>query len=222
VYTYSLTPAQEFEDRGIQFTKFGVPAAEVDSLRSTITDMWLEGPGGWVYEWSKLAADYSAKGDHTMASLVYGFARFPCIADQQRVDAQNNQIAEFLKASPTFPIRFERRMITVPYAGKTVDVPVHMYSTTGDYKSVPAHVTSGGVDTYKIDFHASYITQAQVTGATIIASTSQGRPNFDKFRSGGQATKSSWVSSMRPGRSGTARSPTARFRSAETLPHSLG
>lgn len=169
MYKYALTPAQEFEDRGIQFTKFGVPATEVDRLRSTITDMWLEGPGGWVYEWSKLAADYAAKGDHTMASLVYGFARFPCIADQQRVDAQNNQIGEFLKAAPTFPIHFERRIITVPYGGKTVDVPVHIYSATGDYESVPAHLTSGGVDTFKIDFHASYITQAQVTGATIIA-----------------------------------------------------
>jgi len=169
MYQYPFTPAQEFEDRGIQFTKFGVPAGEVDRLRSTITDMWLEGPGGWVYEWSKLAADYSAKGDHTMASLVYGFAKFPCIADPQRVEALNNQVAEFLKAAPTFPVHFERRMIAVPYAGKTVDVPVHIYSKTGDYASAPVLLTSGGVDTYKLDFHASYVTQAQTTGATIIA-----------------------------------------------------
>ena len=60
MYTYPFTPAEEWEDRGVQFVNFGVPQATVDMLKSKITDMWIDGPGGWVYEWSAIAADYAA------------------------------------------------------------------------------------------------------------------------------------------------------------------
>ena len=89
-----------------------------------------QGAGGWVYEWSAIAADYAAKSDHTMASLVYGFAKFPTVCDQQRVVALQKQVDEFIKAAPTFPVHFERRTMTLPYAGSTVDFPVHVYPPT--------------------------------------------------------------------------------------------
>jgi len=113
-------------------------------------------------------------------------------------------------------------MIAVPYAGKTVDVPVHIYSKTGDHASAPVLLTSGGVDTYKLDFHASYVTQAQVTGATIIAFDMPGTAELRQVPLRGPADEVVLVSSRRPRRSGTARSATARFRSAGTSPRSLG
>jgi esterase FrsA len=49
-YTYAIETEAMFEDRAAQFEAFGVPAADVDRMRSTITDMWLDGPGGWAFE----------------------------------------------------------------------------------------------------------------------------------------------------------------------------
>lgn len=169
MYTYPFTPAEEWEDRGVQFVNFGVPQATVDTLKSKITDMWIEGAGGWVYEWSAIAADYAAKSDHTMASLVYGFAKFPTVCDQQRVVALQKQVDEFIKAAPTFPVHFERRTMTLPYAGSTVDFPVHIYSADANYAERPVMLMSGGVDTFKIEFHQSYIAAVQQLGATVVA-----------------------------------------------------
>jgi hypothetical protein len=46
-YTYDLSPAASFEDRSSQFIAFGIPKADVDTLRATIKDMWADAPGGW-------------------------------------------------------------------------------------------------------------------------------------------------------------------------------
>ncbi|HEY3831227.1 MAG TPA: hypothetical protein VGO03_02950 [Acidimicrobiia bacterium] len=113
---------------------FGVPAVDVERMRSTITDMWLDGPGGWVYEWSALGREYAEKGEHYLASLVYGCAKFPCLAHEPRAVALTKQVEEFLAASATFPLHFERRVLDVPYRGAHVEVPVHIYSATGEYE----------------------------------------------------------------------------------------
>ena len=38
-YTYDLHPEASFEDRYSQFIAFGIPKADVDTLRATIKDM---------------------------------------------------------------------------------------------------------------------------------------------------------------------------------------
>ena len=38
-YTYDLSPDASFEDRYSQFIAFGIPKADVDTLRATIKDM---------------------------------------------------------------------------------------------------------------------------------------------------------------------------------------
>jgi esterase FrsA len=169
MYTYPIESEAMFEDRAGQFIGFGVPAADVQRMRETIVDMWRIGPRGWVYEWSQLAASYAAKGDHYLASLLYGCAKFPCIADPQRKVALGKQVEEYLAASPTFPVRFERRILTVPYQGATVDVPVHIYTTAEDYARLPVIVTSGGVDTWKMDIHSMLLATATHGGATVLA-----------------------------------------------------
>ncbi len=83
-YTYPIETEAMFDDRADQFVAFGIPAGDVDRMRSNITDMWLDAPGGWVYEWSILGAEYAEKGQHYLASLVYGCAKFPCLAHEPR------------------------------------------------------------------------------------------------------------------------------------------
>jgi hypothetical protein len=62
-YTYDLRPEASFEDRYSQFIAFGVPKADVDTLRATIKDMWADAPGGWSYEWSAFARKYLEAGN---------------------------------------------------------------------------------------------------------------------------------------------------------------
>lgn len=72
MYTYDIDAAAMFDDRTDQFAKFGVPLEDIERVRSAVDDMWADAPGGWVYEWSRVARDYAERGDHRMASLVYG------------------------------------------------------------------------------------------------------------------------------------------------------
>src|ERR1700728_5435566 len=168
-YTYPIEPEAMFEDRAAQFVAFGVPAADVERMRSAIQDMWSDGPGGWVPEWSALAAGYAEKGDHYLASLLYGCAKFPCLADAQRSAALARQVEEYVAASPSFPVRFERRLLSVPYLGATVEVPVHIYSASDDYTSSPMLLISGGVDTWKMDIHRMCVSAATPSGGTVVA-----------------------------------------------------
>jgi esterase FrsA len=87
-YTYKISPAAQFEDRYSQFISSGLPKADVDTLRATITDMWADAPGGWSYEWSTFARKYLEAGNPLLASLAYGFAKFPCPANDARLKAQ--------------------------------------------------------------------------------------------------------------------------------------
>jgi esterase FrsA len=168
-YTYPIEPEAMFEDRAGQFIAFGVPGADVGRMRSAITDMWSDGPGGWVPEWSALAAEYAGRGDHYLASLLYGCAKFPCLADAQRGVALARQVEEYVAASLSFPVRFERRLLSVPYLGAKIEVPVHLYSTGDDYTSSPVLLISGGVDTWKMDIHRMCVSAATHSGATVAA-----------------------------------------------------
>jgi len=74
-----------FEDRAQQFEKFGIPCDDIARVRAAVTDMWADAPGGWVYEWSKLAQDYDDSGDRATAATAYGFETFPCLNSPARV-----------------------------------------------------------------------------------------------------------------------------------------
>ena len=167
-YTYDLSPAASFEDRYSQFVSFGIPKADVDTLRATIKDMWADAPGGWSYEWSAFARKYLETRNPLLASFAYGFAIFPCLANDARRKAQQNQLECYLKAAPSFPVKFERRILAIPYQGGTVSTPVHLFSVTGQYASAPVPIYTGGVDTYKMGLHAVYVTLAQRLGITIL------------------------------------------------------
>jgi pimeloyl-ACP methyl ester carboxylesterase len=67
VLFYELSPAAYFEDRYSQFVSFGIPKADVDTLRATIKDMWADAPGGWPFEWSSFAPKYLQAGNPLLA-----------------------------------------------------------------------------------------------------------------------------------------------------------
>jgi esterase FrsA len=158
-----------FEDRFEQFVTLGIPRADVTTMRGAIADMWADAPGGWVYEWSKLAERYGAAGQAFLASLAYGCAKFPCLANEPKRTALGRQVEAYLAAAPGFPVKFERRLIELPYAAGTASLPVHLYSVTGQYSQAPVLLLNGGVDTWKMDFHGMCVAFAQKLGVTVAA-----------------------------------------------------
>jgi esterase FrsA len=169
MYTYQIDAAAMFEDRTDQFAKFGVPLSYIERIRAAVTDMWADAPDGWVYEWSKVANEYADRGEHRMASLVYGCAKFPCLTDEARVTAMQHQLEQFELAAKDFPVDFERRVIAVPYRNGSVEVPVHLYSADGNYAARPVLIASGGVDTWKMDIHPWWVGFTQGAGVTTLA-----------------------------------------------------
>lgn len=169
MYTYEIDPQAMFTDRYAQFVKFGIPSDDVDGVRAATTDMWSDGPGGWVYEWSKLAQSYADSGDHPLAATAYGFAKFPCLNSAARVRAMDNQLAQYELAAEHFPVRFERRTIEISHRGGTITIPVHLYSSDGEYASRPVLIASGGVDTFKMDFHPWCLAFTVNAGVTTLA-----------------------------------------------------
>ena len=169
MYTYDIDAAAMFEDRTHQFVKFGIPLDDIEGVRAAVTDMWADTPGGWVYEWSRLAEKYAERGEHRIASLVYGCAKFPCLTDPARLTAMQHQLEQFELAAKDFPVAFERRIITVPYRGGDVEVPVHLYSADGEYAGRPVLIASGGVDTWKMDIHPWWVGFTQGAAATTLA-----------------------------------------------------
>jgi esterase FrsA len=103
-YTYDLRPEASFEDRYSQFIGFGIPKADVGTMRTTIKDMWADAPGGWSYEWSEFARKYLEAGNPLLPSFAYGFAIFPCLANDARRKAQQislNATSRRHRASPS-------------------------------------------------------------------------------------------------------------------------
>ena len=128
-YTFPITPHAMFEDRFEQFAALGLPRTEVEEMRSAITDMWSDAPGGWVFEWSRLALRHWETQQPYMAAVAYGWAKFPCLANNARRQALADQVTAYLAAAPGFPVKFERRIVATPFAGGTAKLPVHLYSS---------------------------------------------------------------------------------------------
>ena len=104
-----------------------------------------------------------------MASLIYGCAKFPCLTDPARVTAAQHQLEQFELAAKDFPVAFERRIISVPYRGTSVEIAVHLYSAEGVYAGRPVLIASGGVDTWKMDIHPWWVGFTQGAGVTTMA-----------------------------------------------------
>ncbi|HEX3743318.1 MAG TPA: alpha/beta fold hydrolase [Bryobacteraceae bacterium] len=168
-YEYVIDAKAMFEDRFTEFVTLGIPKTEVMEMQSIITDMWADAPGGWVYEWSRLAQKHAQAHEMFLASLAYGCAKFPCLANDARRVALNKQLETYLAAAPGFSVKFERRLIDVPFKGAKVTVPAHLYGAMDQYSKEPVLVFSGGVDTWKMDCHGLCVALAQHLPVTVLA-----------------------------------------------------
>ena len=81
----------------------GIAPADLDGVRMRIVDMWADAPGGWVFEWSRLARRYAESGQPDLAAVAFGWAKFPTLATPAMRTALENQLEQYLRAAPDFP-----------------------------------------------------------------------------------------------------------------------
>ncbi len=168
-YEFPVDTADLYGERRPQFVNQGLPAAGLDQAASRITQMWADEPGGWVYEFSALAARYANDGQHYQAALAYGVARFPVLANESKRRALALQVEQYTKAAPDFGVHFERRILDLPYRGTTTQVPVHLLSPTADLTQTPVVIASGGIDSWKMDIHAIVTPFVRGANVTVMA-----------------------------------------------------
>jgi esterase FrsA len=158
-----------FGERYPQMVNTGLPAPDVDAVRASINEMWSDAPGGWVYEWSALAARYAGEGSHQLAALAYGWAKFPTLADDSKRGALQSQLEQYLLAAPDFGVDFQRRVLNVPYRGAATPVPVHVFAAPDLPADAPVLLASGGVDSWKMDMHGMFVLAAATAGVRVVA-----------------------------------------------------
>jgi esterase FrsA len=168
-YEWPLDPQDLFGERYRQMTHMGLPAEDVDAVRSAIADMWADAPGGWVYEWSRLAASYAETGAHQQAALAYGWAKFPTLADVPKRVAHAKQLEQYLLAAPGFGVDFRREVLDPPYRGDTTEAPVHLFAPFDLPDDSPVVLISGGVDSWKMDVHMACVVLAAQLRARVLA-----------------------------------------------------
>src|ERR1700754_3355342 len=168
-YQWPLDAQELFGERYPQMVNTGLPARDVDAVRAAITDMWPDAPGGWVYEWSKLAASYAGAGSHQQAALAYGWAKFPVLADESKRAALAKQLEQYQLAAPGFGAQFERRVLQLPYRGGATSAPVHLLPPFDHSADGPVVIASGGVDSWKMDRHGLMVMLALGLGVRVLA-----------------------------------------------------
>jgi esterase FrsA len=168
-YEYPVDVKSLWSERAPQFVQLGIPQEQVDHLVEVVDDMWADRPGGWCFEWSRLAAGYAEAGQAGLATLAYGGARFPCLADQAKATAHRHQLEQYTLAAKDFPVSFERRTVTTRYEGKVVEVPVHILAEPGADQDTPVLVVTGGIDTWKMDLHSMWVAYALGAHLRIVA-----------------------------------------------------
>jgi esterase FrsA len=166
-YRWNVDAQDLFGERYRQIVGSGLPVGDVDAVRAAVTDMWADAPGGWVYEWSRLAAGYAERRQHLLAAQAYGWAKFPALADEAKRTASSLQLEQYTRAAPDFAVGFERLKIRVPYRDGTTDVTYHLLTPPG--WAGPVLMASGGVDTWKVDLHAFFENLALRTGMAVLA-----------------------------------------------------
>jgi esterase FrsA len=168
-YQWPLDPQGLFTERYAQMLHTGLPVDDVDAVCAAIAEMWTDAPGGWVYEWSKLAAGYTAGRRHDLAALAYGWAKFPTLADDAKRTAFARQIEQYERAAAGFPVTLERRVLDLAYQGATTRAPVHLLGAPDLPVDAPVLIASGGVDTWKMDLHLLLVAFALQSGARVLA-----------------------------------------------------
>jgi esterase FrsA len=93
-YEWPLDPRNLCTERYPQMLSI-LPKADVDEIRTKISDVWADQPGGWVYQWSCLAERYAQAADHYKSSLAYGWAKFPVLADEPKRQAIKHQLEHY-------------------------------------------------------------------------------------------------------------------------------
>ncbi|MGW3286115.1 alpha/beta hydrolase [Streptomyces sp. NPDC001002] len=167
-YQWPLDASELFGERYPQMVNTGLPAADVDAVRAAVTEMWADAPGGWVHEWSKLAAAYADAGSHEKAALAYGWAKFPTLADESKRVALAKQLEQYRLAAPGFGARFDRYVLELPYRGGTTSTPVHLFTPFDLPADRPVVLASGGVDSWKMDVHGLMVLLATQLRARVL------------------------------------------------------
>ncbi len=168
-YTFPLEPAAAFAERGAQFAAFGIPGSDLREAAGAITDMWADRPGGWCHEWSRIGDRHAAAGEPWLASLSYGAARYPVLADASKATAMRHQIEQYLASADGFPVTLDRRIVTSHHRGQVVEVPVHVLASPHATGDTPVLLASGGVDTWKTDLHAVWVALVLGAGVRVVA-----------------------------------------------------
>jgi esterase FrsA len=168
-YQWPLNSRELFAERAEQFIALGLPRGDVEAVRGAVTDMWPDAPGGWVYEWSKLAKSYADAGSHLQAAQAYGWAKFPTLADDVKRAALAKQLEEYLLAAPGFEVQFERSVLQLPYQNGTTTLPVHLFTPTDLSTDGPVLIASGGVDGWKMDAHRVFVKLASDLRLRVLA-----------------------------------------------------
>jgi esterase FrsA len=166
-FTFPVNVEELILERASQWIGIGVPAQVIADVQSRVVDMWLDGPGGWAYEWSAAAADAEQTGELVQASLLYGIAKFPVLAGEAHRKAYANQLRAYLQASDDFEVGFERHLVDVSFRGSVVQVPTHVFQPGGLPDDAPLVLLLSGVDTWKMEIHRLAIATAQALRARV-------------------------------------------------------
>ncbi|WP_416047091.1 alpha/beta fold hydrolase [Cupriavidus basilensis] len=167
-YEWPIDPQDLFHERYPQMTT-GLLPADVDAVRASIKRMWVEEPGGWVYEWSHLAKRYVGERRHDLATIAYGWAKFPTLANDASRRALQHQLEQYGLWSREFPVDHERRVLHLPMGDTTTPVAVNIFSPKGAAPDTPVLLASGGVDSWKMDLPQIFLAFAQHASLRVIA-----------------------------------------------------
>ncbi|MFE2996689.1 alpha/beta hydrolase [Nocardia sp. NPDC059246] len=166
-FTFPIDAQELIDERAAQWIGQGVQPGVVQQVRGRITNMWLDGPGGWAHEWSAAATQAEQDSDPLSAALLYGVAKFPVLADDSHRRAYDNQLRTYLAAAEHLPVAFERHSVDVPFRASSVPVATHLYQPTDLPDDAPLVLALSGVDTWKVELHRTAVGAAQAVRARI-------------------------------------------------------
>lgn len=145
MFHFDLNARDLLAERRGQFLGWGIARRTLAEAESRVTDTWNEGPGGWVFEWCRIARRLEDRGATLQASLAFGAAKFPVLGSDSRCDAYENQLRTFRSTSLA-----ERHALSLPYRGDNIEVVTHRYRAR---RARAALCLTGGVDTWKVELH---------------------------------------------------------------------